>query len=134
MLALACLVMAVVSTPDWYAHVEQVSCGLLELGRVQALGGDHGPPAATQLDGALVAQRRVGPQHGVHVDPEARGEVAGARELVAGADVTAEDGAADLRHELSVERLGRLGVDGDQHPSTIVVLEQLEQVVRGSGV
>ena len=66
---------------------------------------------------ALVAQVLVGAQHGVQVDVERGGELAGAGQAFADAELAARDGRAHLPGELREERLGRGGVDPQEHAS-----------------
>ena len=97
--------------------------------RVQALAAwwAERAEAAAELDEAFVAELLVGAQDGVEVDVEACGDVARGGEAVARGERPCGDGGAQLCGELLEERLGRGGVDREEHTLIVVVCIQLEQ-------
>src|SRR3569623_847764 len=93
---------------------EQLAGELDDARARRACIGDRDAAATPHLDQALVAQRRIRAQHGMHVDGERRCELARRRQLIARSDLAARDRTAHLRGDLLVQVRVSGGVDPDQ--------------------
>ena len=78
-------------------------------------GGDDRAATPSELDQPVVPEQLIGPEHGVHVEVERGGELAGGGQPLTGLEHTLGHGEAYLRDELGEERLIQRGVDAEEH-------------------
>src|SRR5690606_17958804 len=87
----------------------------VQLAQLARVRGDHRAATGPHVQEALVAQLLVRVEHGVEVDVELLGHGARRRQPLAHLERTPRDVRADRGGDLREQRLGRGGVDAQQH-------------------